>query len=199
MYCTLQDSTALNWAVLFRSMAVYNKVRSFTHNSTVHRMRGGHSRTWLSFHRTVLLCTHACTVLYCTCICTRLTFFLVTLSSPVAAPLPADHRGAQRHYSCDTLILIRLLQLHFRRIIAAYQYITLVMLSFGILIPLLQLHFRRIIAAHTDVQLGDCSFLDTCRHMKVRGTPPLRRPRRGVGLQGCNMKVKGTMLLRRPL
>jgi len=30
-----------------------------------------------------------------------------------------------------------------------------------------QLHFRRIIAAHTDVQLGDCSFLDTCRHMKV--------------------------------
>ena len=30
-----------------------------------------------------------------------------------------------------------------------------------------QVHFRRIIAVHTDVNLGDCSFLDTCRHMKV--------------------------------
>lgn len=30
-----------------------------------------------------------------------------------------------------------------------------------------QVHFRRIIAPHTDVNLGDCSFLDTCRHMKV--------------------------------
>ncbi|KAF7114749.1 hypothetical protein RHSIM_RhsimUnG0077100 [Rhododendron simsii] len=28
-------------------------------------------------------------------------------------------------------------------------------------------HFRRIIAHHTDVNLGDCSFLDTCRHMKT--------------------------------
>ncbi|RVW91695.1 N6-adenosine-methyltransferase MT-A70-like [Vitis vinifera] len=27
-------------------------------------------------------------------------------------------------------------------------------------------HFRRIIAPHTDINLGDCSFLDTCRHMK---------------------------------
>lgn len=28
-------------------------------------------------------------------------------------------------------------------------------------------HFRRIIALHTDTTLGDCSFLDTCRHMKT--------------------------------
>ncbi|CAA0825443.1 N6-adenosine-methyltransferase MT-A70-like [Striga hermonthica] len=32
---------------------------------------------------------------------------------------------------------------------------------------LIFVHFRRIIAAHTDVNLGDCSFLDTCRHMKT--------------------------------
>lgn len=31
----------------------------------------------------------------------------------------------------------------------------------------LKVHFRRIIAAHTDTNLGDCSFLDTCRHTKV--------------------------------
>lgn len=30
-----------------------------------------------------------------------------------------------------------------------------------------KVHFRRIIAVHTDVNLGDCSFLDTCRHMKT--------------------------------
>ncbi|XP_058203695.1 N6-adenosine-methyltransferase MT-A70-like [Rhododendron vialii] len=30
-----------------------------------------------------------------------------------------------------------------------------------------KVHFRRIIAHHTDVNLGDCSFLDTCRHMKT--------------------------------
>ncbi|KAL2527768.1 N6-adenosine-methyltransferase MT-A70-like [Abeliophyllum distichum] len=30
-----------------------------------------------------------------------------------------------------------------------------------------KVHFRRIIALHTDVNLGDCSFLDTCRHMKT--------------------------------
>ncbi|CAI9093391.1 OLC1v1028889C1 [Oldenlandia corymbosa var. corymbosa] len=30
-----------------------------------------------------------------------------------------------------------------------------------------KVHFRRIIAPHTDVILGDCSFLDTCRHMKT--------------------------------
>ncbi|KAJ4955537.1 hypothetical protein NE237_012320 [Protea cynaroides] len=30
-----------------------------------------------------------------------------------------------------------------------------------------KVHFRRIIAAHTDINLGDCSFLDTCRHMKT--------------------------------
>ncbi|KAK3005526.1 hypothetical protein RJ639_016366 [Escallonia herrerae] len=30
-----------------------------------------------------------------------------------------------------------------------------------------QVHFRRIIALHTDINLGDCSFLDTCRHMKT--------------------------------
>uniref|UniRef100_A0A1J3J0Q5 N6-adenosine-methyltransferase MT-A70-like n=1 Tax=Noccaea caerulescens TaxID=107243 RepID=A0A1J3J0Q5_NOCCA len=28
-------------------------------------------------------------------------------------------------------------------------------------------HFRRLVASHTDVSLGDCSFLDTCRHMKT--------------------------------
>ncbi|URD80080.1 N6-adenosine-methyltransferase MT-A70-like [Musa troglodytarum] len=28
-------------------------------------------------------------------------------------------------------------------------------------------HFRRIIAPHTDTNLGDCSFLDTCRHTKT--------------------------------
>ncbi|PWA83643.1 mRNAadenosine methylase [Artemisia annua] len=30
-----------------------------------------------------------------------------------------------------------------------------------------KVHFRRIIAPHTDMNLGDCSFLDTCRHMKT--------------------------------
>lgn len=30
-----------------------------------------------------------------------------------------------------------------------------------------KMHFRRIIAPHTDSNLGDCSFLDTCRHMKT--------------------------------
>ncbi|XP_040989253.1 N6-adenosine-methyltransferase MT-A70-like [Juglans microcarpa x Juglans regia] len=30
-----------------------------------------------------------------------------------------------------------------------------------------KVHFRRIIAPHTDIDLGDCSFLDTCRHMKT--------------------------------
>ncbi|KAL3654054.1 hypothetical protein CASFOL_003735 [Castilleja foliolosa] len=30
-----------------------------------------------------------------------------------------------------------------------------------------KLHFRRIIAAHTDANLGNCSFLETCRHMKT--------------------------------
>eukprot|EP00850_Spirogloea_muscicola_P008773 SM000047S16912 [mRNA] locus=s47:795117:799981:+ [translate_table: standard] len=30
-----------------------------------------------------------------------------------------------------------------------------------------KVHFRRIIAPHTDANLGDCSFLDTCRHMKT--------------------------------
>lgn len=30
-----------------------------------------------------------------------------------------------------------------------------------------KVHFRRIIAQHTDINLGDCSFLDTCRHMKT--------------------------------
>ncbi|GAB2301221.1 hypothetical protein Dimus_035255 [Dionaea muscipula] len=30
-----------------------------------------------------------------------------------------------------------------------------------------KVHFRRIIAPHTDIILGDCSFLDTCRHMKT--------------------------------
>lgn len=29
------------------------------------------------------------------------------------------------------------------------------------------IHFRRIIKSHTDVSLGDCSYLDTCRHMKT--------------------------------
>ncbi|CAN0910178.1 N6-adenosine-methyltransferase MT-A70-like [Linum grandiflorum] len=30
-----------------------------------------------------------------------------------------------------------------------------------------KVHFRRIIAPHTDISQGDCSFLDTCRHMKT--------------------------------
>ncbi|KAK2439478.1 mRNA (2'-O-methyladenosine-N(6)-)-methyltransferase [Trifolium repens] len=30
-----------------------------------------------------------------------------------------------------------------------------------------KVHFRRIIALHTDINMGDCSFLDTCRHMKT--------------------------------
>ncbi|XVF51235.1 hypothetical protein PTKIN_Ptkin04bG0168300 [Pterospermum kingtungense] len=30
-----------------------------------------------------------------------------------------------------------------------------------------KVHFKWIIAPHTDISLGDCSFLDTCRHMKV--------------------------------
>ncbi|KAB2054362.1 hypothetical protein ES319_A12G250300v1 [Gossypium barbadense] len=30
-----------------------------------------------------------------------------------------------------------------------------------------KVHFKRIIAPHTDISLGDCSFLDTCRHMKM--------------------------------
>ncbi|XP_074580122.1 putative N(6)-adenosine-methyltransferase MT-A70-like [Curcuma longa] len=30
-----------------------------------------------------------------------------------------------------------------------------------------KVHFRRIIAPHTDMNLGDCSFLDTCRHTKT--------------------------------
>ncbi|XP_066319049.1 probable N6-adenosine-methyltransferase MT-A70-like [Miscanthus floridulus] len=30
-----------------------------------------------------------------------------------------------------------------------------------------KVHFRRIIAPHTDTNLGDCSFLDTCRHTKA--------------------------------
>lgn len=33
--------------------------------------------------------------------------------------------------------------------------------------PCRQLHFRRIIKPHTDLSLGDCSYLDTCRHMKT--------------------------------
>nr|GFA36640.1 N6-adenosine-methyltransferase MT-A70-like [Tanacetum cinerariifolium] len=35
-----------------------------------------------------------------------------------------------------------------------------------------KVHFRRIIAPHTDMNLGDCSFLDTCRHMKVKAASP---------------------------
>ena len=30
-----------------------------------------------------------------------------------------------------------------------------------------KVHFRRIVFPHTDTSLGDCSFLDTCRHMKT--------------------------------
>lgn len=37
----------------------------------------------------------------------------------------------------------------------------------GSFTPCEKVHFRRIIALHTDVNLGDCSFLDTCRHMKT--------------------------------
>ncbi|KZV53265.1 putative N6-adenosine-methyltransferase MT-A70-like [Dorcoceras hygrometricum] len=37
----------------------------------------------------------------------------------------------------------------------------------GLFVACEKVHFRRIIASHTDVNLGDCSFLDTCRHMKT--------------------------------
>lgn len=37
----------------------------------------------------------------------------------------------------------------------------------GSYIPCEKVHFRRIISAHTDTNLGDCSFLDTCRHTKT--------------------------------
>ncbi|GAB2296222.1 hypothetical protein Dimus_030350 [Dionaea muscipula] len=37
----------------------------------------------------------------------------------------------------------------------------------GSLLACKKVHFRRIIAPHTDVTAGDCSFLDTCRHMKT--------------------------------
>ncbi|MCL7030301.1 hypothetical protein MKW94_000587 [Papaver nudicaule] len=30
-----------------------------------------------------------------------------------------------------------------------------------------KVHFSRIVALHTDISLGDCSFLDTCRHMRT--------------------------------
>jgi len=30
-----------------------------------------------------------------------------------------------------------------------------------------KIHFRRIMKVHTDLSLGDCSYLDTCRHMKT--------------------------------
>ncbi|KAF9616442.1 hypothetical protein IFM89_029696 [Coptis chinensis] len=36
----------------------------------------------------------------------------------------------------------------------------------GSYVACVKVHFRRIIAQHTDMSLGDCSFLDTCRHMK---------------------------------
>ncbi|PKA52071.1 putative N6-adenosine-methyltransferase MT-A70-like [Apostasia shenzhenica] len=37
----------------------------------------------------------------------------------------------------------------------------------GSFIACVKVHFRRIIAPHTDTNLGDCSFLDTCRHTKT--------------------------------
>ncbi|KAI4297110.1 hypothetical protein L6164_037014 [Bauhinia variegata] len=37
----------------------------------------------------------------------------------------------------------------------------------GSIIACDKVHFKRIIAPHTDINLGDCSFLDTCRHMKT--------------------------------
>ncbi|XP_022737968.1 N6-adenosine-methyltransferase MT-A70-like [Durio zibethinus] len=37
----------------------------------------------------------------------------------------------------------------------------------GTFLPCKKVHFKRIIAPHTDISLGDCSFLDTCRHMKT--------------------------------
>ncbi|KAK8969456.1 putative N6-adenosine-methyltransferase MT-A70-like [Platanthera guangdongensis] len=37
----------------------------------------------------------------------------------------------------------------------------------GSFIACIKVHFRRIIALHTDTNLGDCSFLDTCRHTKT--------------------------------
>lgn len=37
----------------------------------------------------------------------------------------------------------------------------------GSFVSCAKVHFRRIIAPHTDTNLGDCSFLDTCRHTKT--------------------------------
>jgi len=37
----------------------------------------------------------------------------------------------------------------------------------GAAAPCQKIHFRRIINPHTDVTLGDCSYLDTCRHMST--------------------------------
>lgn len=34
-------------------------------------------------------------------------------------------------------------------------------------VPCNNVHFRPIIKPHTDVSLGDCSYLDTCRHMEI--------------------------------
>ncbi|CAL0308432.1 unnamed protein product [Lupinus luteus] len=67
-----------------------------------------------------------------------------------------------------------------------------------------KVHFRRIIAPHTDINLGDCSFLDTCRHMKtckyvhyeydptpdvpsaVMGAPPLPKPLKPQRAEYCS-------------
>ena len=37
-----------------------------------------------------------------------------------------------------------------------------------------KIHFNRIIKPHTDLSLGDCSYLDTCRHMDKCGGPSPR-------------------------
>ncbi|KAL8141558.1 hypothetical protein V2J09_014590 [Rumex salicifolius] len=63
-----------------------------------------------------------------------------------------------------------------------------------------KVHFRRIIAPHTDINLGDCSFLDTCRHMKtckyvhyeldptpdVMGALPLSKPLKPQRAEYCS-------------
>ncbi|XP_054810129.1 N6-adenosine-methyltransferase MT-A70-like isoform X2 [Prosopis cineraria] len=67
-----------------------------------------------------------------------------------------------------------------------------------------KVHFRRIIAPHTDINLGDCSFLDTCRHMKtckyvhyeydptpdvppmMMGTPPPPKPLKPQRAEYCS-------------
>ncbi|CAI9274597.1 unnamed protein product [Lactuca saligna] len=61
-----------------------------------------------------------------------------------------------------------------------------------------KVHFRRIIAVHTDMNLGDCSFLDTCRHMKtckyvhyeLDSTPDVAHMNMMMGVSGPSKPLK---------